>query len=60
MATRKKSSGGEGVIPRAGVASPFAFDYGTYTGVDNEMRKKAGYPPLPGKTVKKATKKKTK
>ena len=37
---------GDGVIPVAGVASPYPFDYGTYAGVDNEMRKAAGYPPI--------------
>lgn len=51
MATTKKKV--NDTPPRAGVAGP-PFDYGVYKGVDNEMRKKAGYPPITNtKSVKK-------
>lgn len=57
--TKKKTTrkSGEGVIPKAGVASTFPFDYGRPMPVDNEMRRKAGYPPILKKTTKKTVKK---
>lgn len=45
-ATKRPKKYDEGTIPKAGVASPYSFDYGRPLGYDNDMRKKAGYAPV--------------